>query len=272
MSRARNIKPGFFANEDLAEIDPIGRLLFIGLWTLADRDGRLEDRPKRIKGELFPYDNCDINALLDDLQKYGFILRYEVDGGKYIQIVNFSKHQNPHPKEPSKDFPMPESDKQVASREKKLQASDKQVAKNADILNPDILNPDSTSSSDSLKKTKEEEELAAIVTMYEDIVGQPVRSQTDRELLIGLLDSYTVENIKAAFREAAKSGAKARNLRYVEGCLKRWANGDIRAPVTLSAEEKAARDRKRAEEKARYEQAERDRVFRELGVVVNESA
>lgn len=143
MPRARNIKPGFFANEDLAEIEPIGRLLFIGLWTLADRDGRLEDRPKRIKGELFPYDNCDINALLDDLQKYGFILRYEVDGGKYIQIVNFSKHQNPHPKEPSKDFPMPESDKQVASREKKLQATDKQVAKNADILNPDILNPES---------------------------------------------------------------------------------------------------------------------------------
>jgi hypothetical protein len=143
MPRARNIKPGFFANEDLAEIEPIGRLLFIGLWTLADRDGRLEDRPKRIKGELFPYDNCDINALLDDLQKYGFIMRYEVDGGKYIQIVNFSKHQNPHPKEPSKDFPMPETCEQVASREKKLQASDKQVAKNADILNPDILNPES---------------------------------------------------------------------------------------------------------------------------------
>ena len=272
MPRARNIKPAFFANEDLAEIDPIGRLLFIGLWTLADRDGRLEDRPKRIKGELFPYDNCDINALLDDLQKYGFILRYGVDGGKYIQIVNFSKHQNPHPKEPSKDFPMPETCEQVASREKKLQASDKQVAKNADILNPDILIPDSTSSSDSLKRTKEEEELAEVVLMYEDIVGQPVRSQTDRELLIGLLDSYTVENIKAAFREAAKSGAKARNLRYVEGCLKKWANGEIRAPVTLSAEEKATRDRQRAEEKERYEAEERERVFREYGVVVNESA
>jgi hypothetical protein len=54
--------------------------------------------------------------------------------------------------------------------------------------------------------------------------------------------------------------------------LKKWANGDIRAPVTLSAEEKAARDRKRAEEKERYEAAERERVFREYGVVVNESA
>ena len=41
---------------------------------------------------------------------------------------------------------------------------------------------------------------------------------------------------------------------------------------TLSAEEKAARDRQRAEEKERYEAAERERVFREYGVVVNESA
>lgn len=101
MARARNIKPGFFMNEDLAEIDTMGRLLFIGLWTIADRDGRLEDRPKRIKGQLFPYDNCDTDALLNDLQEWGFIRRYDgqrVTGEpvKIIQVINFSKHQNPH--------------------------------------------------------------------------------------------------------------------------------------------------------------------------------
>ena len=39
MSRSRNIKPGFFKNEHLAECQPLARLLFIGLWTLADREG-----------------------------------------------------------------------------------------------------------------------------------------------------------------------------------------------------------------------------------------
>jgi len=43
--RSRNIKPGFFMNELLPEIELLGRLLFIGLWLLADREGRLEDRP-----------------------------------------------------------------------------------------------------------------------------------------------------------------------------------------------------------------------------------
>ena len=103
--RARNIKPGFFANEDLAEIDPMGRLLFIGLWMLADREGRLEDRPKRIKGAVFPYDNCDADSLLNDLQEYGFIKRYEVDGKRYIQVTNFSRHQNPHVKEKPSEIP-----------------------------------------------------------------------------------------------------------------------------------------------------------------------
>src|SRR5690606_6640904 len=108
MARARNIKPSFFANDDLADINPLGRLLFIGLWTIADREGRLEDRPRRIKAEVLPYDDCDVDALLDDLQKHGFILRYAVGGDRFIQVLNFTKHQNPHVKETASTIPEPE--------------------------------------------------------------------------------------------------------------------------------------------------------------------
>ena len=105
MARTRNIKPGFFLNDELAEIEPLGRLLFAGLWTIADREGRLEDRAKKIKAEVLPYDDCDIDALLNKLQEHGFIIRYEVDGGKYIQICTFSKHQVPHNKEKASEIP-----------------------------------------------------------------------------------------------------------------------------------------------------------------------
>jgi hypothetical protein len=50
MPRTRQIKPGFFKNDELAELPIEARLLFAGLWTIADREGRLEDRPKKIKG------------------------------------------------------------------------------------------------------------------------------------------------------------------------------------------------------------------------------
>ena len=107
MARARNIKPGFFRNEDLVELPCETRLLFIGLWTIADREGRLEDRPKRIKMELFPADDLDLDACLNQLQDGGFILRYQMDGGKFIQIANFTKHQNPHYKEVASEIPPP---------------------------------------------------------------------------------------------------------------------------------------------------------------------
>lgn len=108
MARSRNIKPGFFVNDVLAEIDPLGRLLFAGLWTIADREGRLEDRPKRIKAEILPYDNCDVDGLLSQLAARGFIIRYSAGGQHYISIVNWHKHQNPHIKEPASTIPAPD--------------------------------------------------------------------------------------------------------------------------------------------------------------------
>lgn len=107
MARARNIKPGFFKNEDLAELPAETRLLFIGLWTLADREGRLEDRPRRIKAELFAFDSFDIESMLSELQSKSFLVRYDVDGGRYIQITNFVKHQDPHYRERASEIPPP---------------------------------------------------------------------------------------------------------------------------------------------------------------------
>ena len=105
MARSRNIKPGFFSNEHLAELDFATRLLFIGMWTEADREGRLEDRPRRLKMALFPADNVDIELMLNGLQNFGFIRRYVANGCRAIQIVNWSKHQNPHVKEAQSAIP-----------------------------------------------------------------------------------------------------------------------------------------------------------------------
>lgn len=107
MARARLLKPGFFTNEVLAELPFEGRLLFAGLWTLADREGRLEDRPKRIKAALFSWDEVDVNALLVELEAKGFIDRYMVNGMPLLQVAKFSEHQTPHPRETPSILPGP---------------------------------------------------------------------------------------------------------------------------------------------------------------------
>jgi hypothetical protein len=108
MARLRTIKPGFFTDDDLGELPPLARLLYAGLWCQADREGRLEDRPKRLKVEILPYDACDISALLAKLAERGLIVRYTVAGQRYIAIPTFGKHQNPHVKEAASTIPAPE--------------------------------------------------------------------------------------------------------------------------------------------------------------------
>ena len=108
MARARNIKPSFFTNDTLADNnDPLGRLLFIGLWTIADYNGNLEWRSKKVKAQILPYDECDIDALAINLDKSGFV-RFYSDGEKlYLNIVNFTVHQNPHKNEKAKESEIP---------------------------------------------------------------------------------------------------------------------------------------------------------------------
>lgn len=107
--RARNIKPGFLESDVLATCSFAARILFVGLWMVVDREGRTEDRPLRIKGQVFRFDNVDIDALLDELASKGFITRYTVDGCKYLWIPKFLRHQTPHKNEkPSIIPPCPE--------------------------------------------------------------------------------------------------------------------------------------------------------------------
>lgn len=104
--RIRYLKPGFWKNEDLAECSFESRLLFQGLWGLADWRGRMEYRPKRIKCEVFPYDNIDIEKCLKELEDRDFIRAY--DSRKYLWVVNFEKHQHCHKSERDRPSTFPD--------------------------------------------------------------------------------------------------------------------------------------------------------------------
>ena len=139
MARARNIKPAIMDNEDLAELDPVCRLLFIYLWMLADRSGRMEDRPKRIAAMALPYDrSVDVDAMLESLHQAGFIVRYQSGSQRFIQIVSFEKHQSPHVRESFSVIPShdQDTDKEMPSTN---QGSAETLPRSPDCLIPDCL-------------------------------------------------------------------------------------------------------------------------------------
>jgi hypothetical protein len=129
MARGRDIKPGFFLSDELAEVSRDARLLFAGLWTLADREGRLELRPMRIKAQVFPYDQDitpgHVEKMLGDLAsaRGRFIRIYEVDSLAYVQVENFKKHQHIHPNEKPSELPAPQVVPVITGVVRELQVS-----------------------------------------------------------------------------------------------------------------------------------------------------
>lgn len=95
--RRRMINPNFFTDPDIvANFDPLGRLLYQGLWCIADDSGCLEINPLLFKMKIFPGDNFSpemLSEYIDKLIELKKILPYEVAGKRYGWLKNFHKHQ-----------------------------------------------------------------------------------------------------------------------------------------------------------------------------------
>jgi hypothetical protein len=105
MGRIRTVKPELFLDEHLGALSGDHVVLFIGLLTVADREGRLAWRPSRLKATLFPYRAVDVEALSVALDAADKVQRYAVNGEEYLWIPGFVRHQRPHPKEPESVLP-----------------------------------------------------------------------------------------------------------------------------------------------------------------------
>lgn len=116
MARIRTIKPEFFRHEKLQDIEretpgkhPM--LVFAGLFTVSDKLGRFEWRPRTLKLDILPFLDFDMGETLEILEKNGFVKKYEVNGEFYGFIPTFSDHQRITGKEALSPCKYPDPDK-----------------------------------------------------------------------------------------------------------------------------------------------------------------
>lgn len=107
MPRIRTIKPEFFTSEDIVSLSPLARLFFQACWCEADREGRMNWKPRTMKLRYFPADKCDIDAIAGEVVARGLLRVYTVDGETYAYIPSFSKHQHVNPRETRSLIPEP---------------------------------------------------------------------------------------------------------------------------------------------------------------------
>lgn len=108
--RIRTVKPELHKHETLFDLErstglPM-RIAWVGLFTMADREGRFQWRPRALKAEILPYDEgLDFARVLEAWAAAKMILRYEVDGEAYGWIPTFFRHQVINNREGASELP-----------------------------------------------------------------------------------------------------------------------------------------------------------------------
>lgn len=111
MARIRTVKPSLFSHEVLFDLEqetglPV-RLAFIGLFTVADREGRFVWRPRTLKKDVLPHDDVDFSRVLDALATRGLVVKYRSGEEEYGYIPTFAKHQVINNRECASEIPSP---------------------------------------------------------------------------------------------------------------------------------------------------------------------
>jgi hypothetical protein len=109
MARIRTIKPEFFVSEQVAEVSPTCRLLFVGMWLFCDDAGIHPASAKQLKMEVFPGDQCtseQIAEMIDELLRVGLLIEYEAEGRSYWQVTGWHHQKIDRPRF---QYPAPDS-------------------------------------------------------------------------------------------------------------------------------------------------------------------
>lgn len=113
MPRIRSVHPDICEDDVLASVSAYAERTFVRLWTVLDDEGRTKDNPRLLAAQLYPlHDRVDVDRDLAELAAAGLVLRYEVDGKRYLcaKPEAWARYQKPRRKVASKLPPPPSPD------------------------------------------------------------------------------------------------------------------------------------------------------------------
>lgn len=97
MARKRMIDPNIWQSEDFGKLSLLAKIVFIGLFSLADDEGRGRANPVYLKSVLFPYEesmrSADITKTLFEISSNMSVIFYSCDGSDYYSLCNWNNWQ-----------------------------------------------------------------------------------------------------------------------------------------------------------------------------------
>lgn len=94
MARKRMIDPNMWQSEDFGKLSLLAKIVFIGLFSNADDEGRGRANPVFLKSILFPYNegmrSADIEKALCEISSNMSVVFYSCDGSNYYSLYNWN--------------------------------------------------------------------------------------------------------------------------------------------------------------------------------------
>jgi hypothetical protein len=234
--RIRSIKPEILEDERSAGLSSDAWRLWVSMWLLADDHGRLRGAAQWLHSQVFwscPH-AVSVPDLLAELDAAGVIVRYEVNGQKYIEIPGWSKHQKiDHKGKPR--IPGPYYDSSRDSRETSRDSRET-LAKVSETLAPDLRSPISDqdqrpTTSDLLKLSSPSAPDPVLsvqfdfASVYDAYPRKEGRTKGIARLRSQVRTPEAFEQLRAAVRHYAdKCRLEATEPRFVKH-FSTWANG-----------------------------------------------
>lgn len=211
MARQRMLHPDFFTDPKVVSCSPLARLLFQGLWCLADKEGRLEGDLMALKLRVLPADNCDVGKLLGELITVGLVRAYAVEGRALLYLPGFLKRQRPHPKEPGSRLPAPSPNAQPVEIRTAVEKHGEPRKELIDPLSKTVDPSESESESESIKASVEQARprgaAQAVFEHWKAVMGKPRAIFDDKR--------------KAAVERRLGEGRSVADLKQaIDGCAK----------------------------------------------------
>lgn len=106
MSRKRMISPDIWQSEDFSKLSTLAKIVFIGMFSNADDEGRGRGKAVYLKSIIFPYDEdirvADVDKTLSEISSNMSVIFYSHNENIYYELTNWKIWQKVEKPQPSK--------------------------------------------------------------------------------------------------------------------------------------------------------------------------
>ena len=281
MARKRMIDPAIWNSEDFSELSEFAQLVWIGLFSQADDQGRGKAKPAYLKSILFPYSEDvklvkKVDSALNEIAKNMSVVFYQIDNNEYYQLENWAKWQKVDKPQASKITPYSDKAKIIRKPFGEYSANSSRKISEQSSTNQQTLSPNKNKNKNEIEQEYKENEnkqacvcddllnkfsfneLLQVCESESPVLIKRHREDPNGDYRLGLIYDeiakfHTLDEVKALLKHANKTYVVQPKYNTLDLCwvLNNWQSVESASEITVQHQQSQQTKEKVSEMEAR---------------------